>query len=110
MSLSGGGKINSAFHSIFEDVHNGMTLSSAFESRNIFPGFLVQMVAVGEESGSLEKMLLSAAEMFEDRSTQAIKKLTLYIEPVATLTVGLAVGFVAVAIMMPLFSMMNTLL
>jgi type II secretory pathway component PulF len=95
---------------ILVEVKGGGALSGSLKRHGIFPDFLIQMAAVGEESGSLDKMLLSASEIFESEGEQMIKRLTTYIEPAATLTVGLAVGFIALAIMMPLFSMMNSLL
>ena len=103
-------KIGSALFKIIKEVQGGSALSESFKNRGIFPDFLVQMLAIGEESGSLAQMLLSAGEIFESDGEQALKRLTLYVEPAATLTVGLAVGFVALAVMMPLFSMMGTLL
>jgi type IV pilus assembly protein PilC len=110
LNLSGSRKIKIVLQEMFAEVKGGRALSESLKRRGIFPDFLIQMAAVGEESGSLGKMLLSASEIFESEGEQMIKRLTTYIEPAATLTVGLAVGFIALAIMMPLFSMMNSLL
>ena len=103
-------KINELLKEIITEIQGGGALSISFKKRKSFPDLLSQMTAVGEESGSLSQMLLSAGEMFESDGEQALKRLTLYVEPAATLTVGLVVGFVALAVMMPLFSMMGSLL
>lgn len=91
-------------------VKNGSSLSDALLREKVFPAPLVQMAAVGEESGSLADMIFSAAEMYEAEGERGLKALALYIEPAATLTVGLAVGVVVLAVMLPLFSMMGSLL
>ncbi|MFA4905105.1 MAG: type II secretion system F family protein [Candidatus Margulisiibacteriota bacterium] len=92
-------------------VENGEKFSSALARfSRLFPETLVQMIAVGEESGTLDEMLFKAADYFEVEVENRIKRMTLFIEPVSTLAVGLIVGMVAFAMIMPLFSIMNSLL
>jgi len=103
-------KIKKALRGIREGVEGGQSLAEAISKYDVFPGFMVQMVMVGEQSGSLVKMLSSAGQLFEEEAEQALKGLTACIEPAATLVVGAAVGFIALAMMLPLFSLMNTML
>ncbi|MBI5699983.1 type II secretion system F family protein [Candidatus Saganbacteria bacterium] len=92
-------------------VENGEKLASALSSfPALFPHTFDQMVAVGEETGSLDTLLLRAADYYESEVEQAVKRAALLIEPASTLAVGLIVGVVAFAMIMPLFSIMNSLL
>jgi type IV pilus assembly protein PilC len=68
------------------------------------------MIAVGEEAGSLDEMLSKAADYYEKEAESVIKQTAVLIEPVSTLAVGLLVGVMAFAMIMPLFSIMNSLL
>lgn len=92
-------------------VENGEKLASALSSfPALFPNTFDQMVAVGEETGSLDTLLLRAADYYECEVEQSVKRAALLIEPASTLAVGLIVGVVAFAMIMPLFSIMNSLL
>jgi general secretion pathway protein F len=66
---------------------------------------LVQMIAVGEQSGELEKMLGKAAESYEKEIETKILALTSMIEPVMILTMGLMVSFIVISILLPIFEM-----
>jgi type IV pilus assembly protein PilC len=92
-------------------VENGEKLSNALAKYpHLFPEVLRQMIAVGEEAGSLDEMLLKAADYYEKEAESVIKQAAVLIEPVSTLAVGLLVGVMAFAMIMPLFSIMNSLL
>ena len=68
-----------------------------------FPGMVVQMVSVGEETGALETMLSKVADFYEDQVAAAIKALTSILEPVMIVIVGGIVGFIVIAMYMPMF-------
>jgi type IV pilus assembly protein PilC len=68
------------------------------------------MVMVGEEGGLLGKMLLSAADHFEAEVENAVRSAVTLVEPVSTLVVGGVVGLIAFSMMLPLFSVMNSLI
>jgi len=68
-----------------------------------FPGMVVQMVAVGEETGALDAMLSKMADFYEDEVEAAVKALTSILEPIMIIVVGAIVGFVVIAMYLPLF-------
>ena len=68
-----------------------------------FPGMVVQMVAVGEETGALDTMLSKIADFYEDEVEAAVKALTSLLEPIMIIVVGAIVGFIVIAMYLPLF-------
>jgi general secretion pathway protein F len=93
--------INTACH----ELEKGSSLSQFFKGNPWFPPMLVQMMAVGEQSGTLDKMLAKAADAYEKEVEAKILALTSMIEPLMILTMGVAVGFIVVSILLPIFEM-----
>lgn len=91
-------------------IQRGEPMSGVFRSReDIFPPFLSEMVAVGEETGKLSPMLRDTGLFFEAEVEQATKDLSTIIEPALMVVVGVAVGFFAVAMISPAYSLMNSI-
>ncbi len=88
-----------------EELEKGSSLSQFFRGSKWFPPMLVQMMAVGEQSGTLDKMLGKAADSYEKEVEAKILALTSMIEPVMILTMGVAVSFIVVSILLPIFEM-----
>jgi len=88
-----------------EELEKGASLSHFFRGSEYFPPMLVQMMAVGEQSGALDTMLGKAAESYEKEVEAKILALTSMIEPVMILTMGVAVSFIVVSILLPIFEM-----
>jgi type IV pilus assembly protein PilC len=88
-----------------KQVEKGVTLSDAIAHYENFPAILFQMVAVGEETGKLDEILGKISEYFEKESEYAIKNLTTAIEPMIMILLGLGVGFIVIAIIMPIYSL-----
>ena len=86
-------------------VEKGMPLSEALSLHDEFPPILYQMVSVGEETGKLDEVLKKLAEYFEMESSQAVKNLTAAMEPMIMIVLGIGVGFMVVAIIMPIYSL-----
>ena len=87
-----------------ESVRNGGTISAPMrEEPDAFPGMVVQMVAVGEETGALDAMLTKIADFYEDQVAAAVKALTSILEPLMIIMVGGIVGFIVIAMYLPLF-------
>jgi len=84
-------------------VARGEKLHECFSQNEVFPATMLGAVAVGEESGNLDQMLLRVSEQYEQQTERQIKALTSMIEPVMILVMGSIVGFVVVSMLMPIF-------
>jgi len=71
----------------------------------VFPGMVVQMVAVGEQTGALDTMLNKIADFYEDEVDVAVSSLTSLLEPILMVVVGAVVGVVLVSMYLPIFSL-----
>jgi type IV pilus assembly protein PilC len=101
---SGNIVVENAMHAVHESVRNGGTIAAPMrEEPDAFPGMVVQMVAVGEETGALDSMLAKIADFYEDEVEAAVKALTSILEPIMIILVGSIVGFVVIAMYLPLF-------
>jgi type IV pilus assembly protein PilC len=101
---SGNVVVENAMHAVHESVRNGGTIAAPMRTEpDAFPGMVVQMVAVGEETGALDSMLSKIADFYEDEVEAAVKALTSILEPIMIIVVGGIVGFVVIAMYMPLF-------
>ncbi|MDP7030029.1 MAG: type II secretion system F family protein [Phycisphaerales bacterium] len=86
-------------------VRDGRKLNDELEKSNLLPGSVVQMVAAGEESGRLGEVLEEVAEFYHRVLRDAIKAMTSMIEPLLIVIMGSIVGFIAMAIILPIFKM-----
>ncbi len=109
--------VNSVKNRAFQDVmfeikrriENGERLSEVLSEHKLFPKEAVQMISVGEGSGKLSEMLLSAAEFYEKEREVFIKRFTALLEPALTLFVGIIVGIIAMAVFLPMAGMISGL-
>ena len=88
-----------------DDVSSGIPLNTAMKSTRVFPPMMIQMVAVGEESGTLDEMLDRAATYYEDQVENTVTRLTSLMEPMIVTILGLVVGLLLIAMYLPVFSM-----
>jgi len=88
-----------------EELEKGKSLSGILRGNKYFTPMLVQMIAVGEQSGALEKMLEKAADSYEKEVESKIMAMTSMIEPIMILVMGLAVSFIVISILLPIFEM-----
>jgi len=92
------------------NVEKGETISSAFlENANLSPVFVGEMMNVGEETGKLPSMLMEVALFYENSVDQKTKDMSTIIEPFLMVIIGLAVGFFALAMITPIYSVMDNL-
>ena len=75
----------------------------------IFPAMVAQMIAVGEETGNLDTMLTKVADFYEDEVAAAVKALTSILEPIMIVLVGGIVGFIVIAMYMPMFKVYDAI-
>ncbi|WP_114417777.1 type II secretion system F family protein [Marinospirillum perlucidum] len=92
-------------HNIKEDVATGQQLNFAMRQARIFPTMVNQMVAIGEESGALDTMLLKVAEFFEEEVNTMVDSMTSLLEPLVIAVLGVIVGGLVIAMYLPIFQM-----
>lgn len=90
---------------VHDSIKEGENISTQMEASGAFPPLVVRMVAVGEESGELDDMLIQIANDYEEEVDVAVSGLTSLLEPVLIVFMGLVVGFIVVAMFMPLFTL-----
>jgi len=88
-----------------KEVEEGQPLSSPLARSNLFPPMAVEMLAVGEQSGTMEDMLFKIADASDKEVEAGIMVVTSLLEPVMILLMGLVVGFIVVSILLPMFEM-----
>lgn len=94
---------------VAEETRSGDSLAAPLRKLGIFPKTVVQMIAVGEESGKLDEMLLKVADIEERHMRARIKTLISLLAPVLILIVGAVVAFMVVAILLPIFKMSSAI-
>lgn len=94
---------------VTEEVEEGVDLNTAMSKQPLFPELVVQMVAVGEESGEIDTMMDKVANYYDVETNYTIKNLATLIEPILLLFLGLMVGIIALAIFMPMWNMMEVM-
>ncbi|PKN38897.1 MAG: type II secretion system protein GspF [Deltaproteobacteria bacterium HGW-Deltaproteobacteria-2] len=97
--------IGEAIRKAGKDVEEGKELSSPLTQSGIFPPMVTEMIAVGEQSGTLEAMLNRIATTYETEAQADIMVMTSLLEPLMILVMGFIVGFIVVSILLPIFEM-----
>jgi len=96
---------STAVERIREDVSTGQQLNFSMRNTNVFPNMLIQMTAIGEESGALDDMLDKAADFYEEEVDNAVDNLTALMEPMIMVVLGVIIGGLIVAMYLPIFKM-----
>ena len=104
-NITGNALIGEHIRNASQELEKGQSLAGYFRGTPYFPPMLVQMMAVGEQSGALDRMLAKAADSYEREVEAKILALTSMIEPVMILVMGVAVSFIVVSILLPIFEM-----
>lgn len=94
-----------AIENSMTEIMDGSSLAAPLKKSGVFPPILVHMVSVGEKSGSLEEMLMKAAESYEGDVETTVAGLTSVIEPLMIVIMGMLVGFVVLSILLPMLEM-----
>jgi len=97
--------VEQAMEDVYASVKRGGSLATPIEGNPIFPPMVSHMIAVGEETGQLEHMLSKIADFYEAEVDAKVKALTALIEPVMIVFVGGIVGFIVIAMYLPIFSL-----
>ena len=104
---SGNEVVSRAMIDIHASIRDGDTVSEPMKSFSIFPPLVVHMIAVGEETGALDKMLIKVAEAYEREVDDAVDGLAKLIEPLMIVGLGGIIGVVVVALYLPIFTITN---
>jgi general secretion pathway protein F len=104
-SVVGNTVLANAIQQARENVREGEPIADPLRRSGLFPPVVVQMVAVGEKSGELEKMLLKISDSFDRTVDTRITGLMALLEPIIILVMGLIIGFIVIAIMLPMLQM-----
>ncbi|MBT8080294.1 MAG: type II secretion system F family protein [Gammaproteobacteria bacterium] len=88
-----------------DEVATGQRLQQAMENTDLFPNMVIQMIAVGEESGSLDEMSAKVADFYEEDVDNAVDNLSSLLEPMIMAILGILVGGLVVAMYLPIFKM-----
>ncbi len=88
-----------------DEVATGQRLQQAMENTGLFPNMVIQMIAVGEESGSLDDMSAKVADFYEEDVDNAVDNLSSLLEPIIMAILGVLVGGLVVAMYLPIFKM-----
>ena len=88
-----------------KDVEKGIPLAAAIGQYEHFPPIVPQMIAVGEETGKIDEVLLNVSSYFESEAEQAVKGLTTAIEPLMMILLGVGVAFLVIAIVLPIYNL-----
>jgi general secretion pathway protein F len=102
-TISGNQVIAELIEKSAQTVEQGGSLGSVLEKNSAFPDLAAQMIKVGEKSGEMEKMLEKSAELFERNVQTAITAATSIIEPMIILIMGVVIGFIVLAVCLPIF-------
>jgi type IV pilus assembly protein PilC len=94
---------------VVESVKAGGQIATPLRETDVFPPMVSQMIAVGEETGGLDTMLSKVADFYEDEVAAAVKAMTSILEPIMIILVGAVVGFVVIAMYMPMFKVYDNI-
>jgi type IV pilus assembly protein PilC len=107
---SGNRVVEKAMEDVRDSVKKGGTLTQPMtEVPEAFPVMVTQMIGVGEETGALETMLTKVAEFYEEQVEAAVKALTSILEPIMIIVVGGIVGFIVIAMYLPIFKVYDSI-
>jgi type IV pilus assembly protein PilC len=102
---SGNAVYAQATEQIQRDVSTGAALTASMTTTGVFPTMVLQMTAIGEESGSLDHMLAKAAEFYEDEVDEMVKGLSSLMEPIIIVILGTLIGGIVVSMYLPIFKL-----
>ncbi len=102
---AGNKTIERVINSSRDSIREGGRISDPLKKAGIFPPMVIQMISVGEETGGLDNMLTKIADFYDQEVDTAVKGLTSMIEPLIMMVMGVVIGTIVIAMMMPMFSM-----
>ncbi len=101
--------VEKAIYATRQSISEGKTLSEPLGSSKVFPPMVVQMIAVGETTGALDAMLSKIADFYDEEVDSTVGILTSLLEPILMIFLGIVIGFIVVAMYLPIFKMAGTI-
>ena len=92
-----------------EQIRKGIPLSRAIKDVGVFPPMVDSMIKIGEESGSLDDILTKTADFYDEEVEVALHKMTTLLEPIMIVGMALVIGFIVIAMYLPMFELVNTI-
>ncbi len=92
-----------------DGIRRGAALSRAVKSMEIFPPMVDSMISIGEESGALDDILAKTADFYDDEVEMSLQRMTTLIEPILLVGMAVVIGFIVIAMALPMFEMVNTI-
>jgi type IV pilus assembly protein PilC len=106
---AGNAVVEEAMEGVYASVKRGGSIAKPLEDSSVFPPMVSHMVSVGEDSGQLETMLGKIADFYDAEVDAKVKALTSLIEPIMIIVVGSVVGFIVIAMYLPIFSLYDNI-
>jgi type IV pilus assembly protein PilC len=94
---------------VSEDIKKGASLSILLKKLNFFPPMMISMIGIGEESGSLEEMLDKTADYYDEELDTSIQRMIQILEPIMIVVMAVTIGFIVIAMLLPMFDMFKTI-
>lgn len=107
--VAGNAVYKNAINDIAKRVEKGIAMGDAIATYNIFPPILVQMIHIGEQTGKLDESLLKVSEYFDREVEEGVKGLTTALEPFIMVILGLAVAFLIISIITPIYNLTSSI-
>lgn len=107
MNILGNEYIKHRMLRCINEIKEGRNISNAVRSLNVFPEILCSMIAIGEETGSLDEMMLSIAETLDEELYSTIERMSALLEPIMITVISLVIGTILISALMPMFNIMD---
>jgi len=91
-----------------EDVRRGLALSQPLKQQGVFPPMVHNMIKIGEDSGSIEEILDKTADFYDEEVDTAVQRMTAMLEPIMIVFMAIIIGFIVIAMVTPMFDMVQT--
>ena len=105
----GNKNVEQRFRLATADVQEGKSITESLSTHKLFPTILIQMVSVGEKTGSVDQVLLQSSSYFDEQAERSLTTMTTLIQPIMLGIMGAIVGLLFVAIYSPMLSIMQNL-
>ncbi|MFP4190876.1 MAG: type II secretion system F family protein [Candidatus Hydrogenedentota bacterium] len=101
----GNAAIENAVQKVHDSIKEGDTIARPLDEAKVFPAMVVNMIDVGEETGSLDQMLMKVADIYDAEVEEAVDAMLQLLEPILIIGLGIIIGFIVISLYLPIFSL-----